>query len=318
MDYELIAKVLFENYETIYDINLNTHEYRSFHESEAYKKLGLETEGRDFFELLPDSVRKHVYNEDQDYVLYMLSKDNLTRGLDKSKYYTFIYRIKKGDQEIYHQIIATLQPTEDDDHVYMGVRNVDDVMKQEVAHRDELSYLQQKEAAHMRAVLASSAAYMEANLTSDTILEKSDDNPNTEDRFIKKIPSINEIPSYSELHKWICENLIVKNKEKYEEIGSSEYLLNRFNSGELRASVQFSVYTKEYGVQPCREVFFLYKKQGTEDVHVFCVIYDLTEQQKKEQELERLKGLGLVSQSARTLSEAKGSLREEVIQLYKN
>ena len=45
----------------------------------------------------------------------------------------------------------------------------------------------------------------------------------------------------------------------------------------------------------------------------FACTHFLTE----EQELGRLKRLGIVSQNAKTLSEAKGSLREEIIQLYK-
>lgn len=288
IDYELIAKVLFENYETIYDIDLETSAYNSFHESEAYKKLRLDKSGEDFFNVLPARLKEIVAEEDQEYVFNMLKRDNLIKALQKEKYYSFIYRIKRGDKNIYHQIRATFQPTDDGMHIYLGVRNIDNMMRKEIAQRDELSYMHQKEANHMKAVLASAAAYMEANLSKDILLEKSDDNAEEEKRFIRKLPSIEEIPRYSSLHEWICKNIVVENTEKYRKIGSPEYLLKCFNEGELRTSIQFSVYTREGGVQPCREVFFLYKEQETEDVHVFCVIYDLTEQQKKEQEMEKL------------------------------
>ena len=288
MDYELIAKALFESFETIYDIDLETSAYKCFHESEDYKKLKLEKSGDNFFEALPSGVEEIIAEDDREYVLEMLSRDNLVRGLQEDKYYTFIYRIKRNGKEVYHQITATLQPTEEGTHVYMGVKNIDNLMQREIRHRAELSSLQQKEANHMKAVLASSAAYMEINLSKDLVLEKSDDITAVEKRFIKKIPSLEEIPKYSDLHDWICENLVVENEKQYREVGSPEALLNHFYGGTLRASVLFSISTKEGGILPCREVFYLYKDQETDDVHMFCVIYDLTEQQKRVQEKKQL------------------------------
>ena len=49
MDYELIAKALFENYETIYDIDVQTNAYCAFHESTEYKRLKIQNMGADFF-----------------------------------------------------------------------------------------------------------------------------------------------------------------------------------------------------------------------------------------------------------------------------
>ena len=255
MDYELIAKALFESFETIYDIDLETSAYKCFHESEDYKKLKLEKSGDNFFEALPSGVEEIIAEDDREYVLEMLSRDNLVRGLQEDKYYTFIYRIKRNGKEVYHQITATLQPTEEGTHVYMGVKNIDNLMQREIRHRAELSSLQQKEANHMKAVLASSAAYMEINLSKDLVLEKSDDITAVEKRFIKRIPSLEEIPRYSDLHDWICENLVVENEKQYREVGSPEALLNHFYGGTLRASVLFSISTKEGGILPCREVF---------------------------------------------------------------
>jgi len=288
IDYELIAKALFENYETIYDINLDTNEYRSFHESDAYKELQLDKCGEDFFQGLRSKAAEIIAPEDKDYVLKMLSKDNIISGLEKEKYYTFFYRIKRDGEEIYHQIIAVFQPMDDGMHVFMGIKNVDTAMRQEELHREELRAMQQREVNHMKAVLASAAAYMEANISKDILLEKSDDLLDIDKRFIKRLPSLEEISEYDKMHTWICENLIIENREKYQEMGSREYLLNCFKRGERRSSVYFSVYTNEGGVQPCKELFFLYQEESSKDIHVFCVIYDLTEQQKADRERDML------------------------------
>lgn len=288
MNYELIAKALFETYENIYDVNLETSSFFSFHESESYHSLKLEKKGDDFFEELQQGIKRVIVDEDQEYVVRMLSREKLIEGLKKNKIYSFIYRINQNDKEVYHQLRATLQPMEDGLHAFIGIKNIDDTFRQEEEHLKQLSFLKQKENNHMQAVLDTAAAYMEIDLTKNEVLVKSDDTLDKNNRFIKKIPSTEEISSYDEMHEWICNNLIVKNKKKYQETGNRENLLNLFKKGSRRASVFFSVYTKEGGTQPCREVFFLYKEKETGDIKAFCVIYDLTETQKMEQEKEIL------------------------------
>lgn len=288
MNYELIAKALFEEYESLYDIMVDTGKYRIFYESEDYRKLKLEKSGENFFADLKEHIFEIIAEEDRAYVYGMLSKNKLLKSLNENKYYSFVYRIKQGNKEIYHQLRATLQELEDGKHIFMGVTNQDSVMRREIAHRDEIQALRQKENNHMQAVLASAAAYMEANLSKDELIEKSDDLRDEDKKFVKDIPPASRISRYSRMHEWISENLVTDNYEKYREIGSIEYLLKCYERGEIRTSVPFSIFTKDGGVLPCREVFFLYKEEKTGDIHSFCVIYDLTEQQRQELEKEAL------------------------------
>ena len=102
-NYELIAKALFETYETIYDIDMETNMYSTFYESEAYRRLRIDNEGKDFFKVLQEKVTQIIADDDQKYVLRMLEKENLIKGLENEKYYSLIYRIKREDKEIYHQ-----------------------------------------------------------------------------------------------------------------------------------------------------------------------------------------------------------------------
>ncbi|MBR2728620.1 MAG: hypothetical protein IKD92_01890 [Lachnospiraceae bacterium] len=52
--FEMIAKALFENYECIYDIDLNSYRYKTYFQSETYRELKLSREGENFFEALPN------------------------------------------------------------------------------------------------------------------------------------------------------------------------------------------------------------------------------------------------------------------------
>lgn len=144
MDYELIAKALFESFENIYDVNLETSAFSSFHESEAFRKLQLDQSGADFFAVLPEQIEEVVAPSDRKYVRKMLTRDNLVNGLNENKYYSFVYRLMQGDREVYHQLRATYQPMDDGMHIFMGVRNIDDMMRQEQLHQKELSAMQQQ------------------------------------------------------------------------------------------------------------------------------------------------------------------------------
>ena len=88
---------------------------------------------------------------------------------------------------------------------------------------------------------------------------------------------------------WVAENLICENREKFLSTSSRNNLLACFEKGDGRTSVLFSAMTAEQEAISCRAVFYLYREKTTGDVHVLCVIYDLTEQQQQEKKLEELK-----------------------------
>lgn len=62
--YKMMAEALFENYESIYDINLETEEYKTYYQSTSYQELELAREGTRFFDKLAEGInqigRAHV------------------------------------------------------------------------------------------------------------------------------------------------------------------------------------------------------------------------------------------------------------------
>ena len=289
VSYEVLANALFENYESIYDIDLETDAYNVYYESDSYRKLDLTRSGADFFTALPKEVAKVVDPDDRSYVLGMLSKETLVAGVTENKYHVIIYRINRGGRRIYHQLRATLQPIGDKDYILMGIRDVDAIVRQRIAHEEELVFEQQKASNYLEAVLATALAYMSANLTTDEVLERSFGRSKGSDYHLRTIPPIADLPSYNALRLWFHDNLVCENRKKYLRASDREYLLECFEQGEGRASVSFAIVTEEGDHVPCREVFYLYRERVTDDVHVLCVIYDLTQQQRREKELEELK-----------------------------
>jgi anti-sigma regulatory factor (Ser/Thr protein kinase) len=287
-DYELLAKLLFENYESIYEIDMQTYAYRNFHESDSYKELKLESSGEDFFADLKDRTKHIIAEEDVAYVLKMLSRDTFYEGVRNNRYYSFIYRIGQGDEQIFHQLRATMHEADGRQYIYVGIKNIDRVIQQEIENREKLSSMRQKEITHLRAILASSAAYMEVNLSKNRVLERSDDEQSEDQRFIKDILLTRGLSSYDETLEWLCNNLVTENKKKFADTAAKDNLLRNFLRGEKRVSVDFSICTEKEGTTPCKAVFYLYKEKESKDIFAFCVIYDLTEEQRKEKEMKEL------------------------------
>ena len=104
VSYEVLANALFENYESIYDIDLETNAYNVYYESESYRELDLTRSGSDFFTALNKEVARVVDPDDRSYVLAMLSKDVLVSGVTENKYHSIMYRINREGRRIYHQL----------------------------------------------------------------------------------------------------------------------------------------------------------------------------------------------------------------------
>lgn len=320
--YEVLANALFENYESIYDLDLATSGYSVYYESDPYRSLDLTRSGEDFFAALAREVNRVVVPEDRGYVLDMLSRKALEEGVRSDKYHSLVYRISRGKRQVYHQLRATLAQIEGKDHILMGVRDVDAVLRQNAAREDELSSERQKAENYLGAVLATAAAYTEANLSADRVLEQSINKQGRPSSWAGDVPSPDEVSGYDDFQQWAAENLVCENREKYLAISSREHLLSCFEKGEGRASVSFSVVSADQGAVPCRAMFFLYRENATGDVHALCVIYDLTSQQRQEKELEELKAALEMSRIHNSASQMKphflynalGSIQEVMLE----
>ena len=154
-------------------------------------------------------------------------------------------------------------------------------------YRKEIESLRQKERTYLAAILGSAEGYVEANLTQDTVTECSEFFGSMY-KLLEETAMPEEGITYSAFNKWVCSSMVVSCTERFCEICSREYLLRRFEEGERRASVLFYSRTKQGGSQPCKYLIFLYKDSATGDVNAFCVLYDLTEQQRKDLELQKL------------------------------
>ena len=67
ISYKTIAEALFDNYESIYDVVLETGEYKTYFQSEEYQELRLAEKGSDFFADLPAAVERLIHQDDREF-----------------------------------------------------------------------------------------------------------------------------------------------------------------------------------------------------------------------------------------------------------
>ncbi|MBR1781365.1 MAG: histidine kinase [Oscillospiraceae bacterium] len=288
LTYEAILSALFENYESIYVIDVESSAYQCYHESQSYRELQLESRGDDFFAALTDSIAKTIHPKDQKYVAKLLRREVMLAGLAREKYYSFVYRLMVDGQPLYHKIRATMESVAGRPHILFGVRNIDETIRNDIAHHEELASIYQKEQNHMEAILGSAAGYLEANLTRNTVLEISPIHTQPGSTQVPTLPDHAEALTYDQYEQWLCEHFVVAEQARYAEVSNCAYLISCFARGERRASVSFSSRTANGAAQPCRKVYYLYQDKISGDIMSFDVIYDLTEQQRKEAELKAL------------------------------
>lgn len=285
---DVILRALSENYECIYVVNAETSAYQGFYESDTYSSLRLKSKGEDFFQDVEDNIFKIIYRDDQEYVRGRLSKDSLREGLKSSRFYSFVYRLVIDGIPRYHKLRATTELIEWKTHYLIGIRNVDLSFRQDKAQAEELSAMRTKEMNHLEAILASADGYLEVNLTKNRVHEISKKMLHGSLPEDMADAAVGGKLLYTDFMRWNIEHLVVENKEKIRKISSRDYLLNCFAQGEKRASASFTMRTINGKDQPCRMIFYLYQDALSRDTLSFCVLYDLTEQQRKEKELKDL------------------------------
>lgn len=288
LSHDAIVKALFENYESIYVVDAETSSFQCFHESDSYSSLRLEDHGDNFFASLHGDTIKAVYLEDREFVRKMLSKEALTNALNRDKFYSFVYRLMIDGKPLYHKLRATKDLVDGRPHFLIGIRNVDAAFRQGKETAEKLATMHSKGINHLEAILASAEGYLEVNLTKDIIVDfspyKSSDVIPEPFYTAAKEGSL----WYSAFIKWHTSHMVIGKKEKFSEISDRKYLIDCFERGEKRASASFTMKTLDSKEQPCKSVFYLYQDAPSGDILAFCVLYDLTEQQRKEKELHDL------------------------------
>ena len=138
LTYAEIAQSLASLFEIIYHIEIDTGHYSLYSATEGFAKLNLGRENEDFFESAKKDMRRVVHPDDQERILKELDKEVLLRHLHESNSVSLTYRQMMDGEAQYVNLLAFIQNRgKQQEHLIIGVRNVDAQMRLEQAIRAE-------------------------------------------------------------------------------------------------------------------------------------------------------------------------------------
>ena len=154
LSYGAIAKALSADYVDLYYIDLDTGRYTQYNVDNTTSGVDIERHGDDFFAQCPEEIRSFVYEEDQEYVLQALTRENVQKALDEAGVFTMTYRLMRGGEPAY-MTMKLLRMGTSGNRVILGVSDIDAQMKQ----REAIERMREERVTYQR-VAALSGGYI--------------------------------------------------------------------------------------------------------------------------------------------------------------
>ena len=112
------------NYIVLYAIDPATGHYTQYNPSREYEKLGLSSQGEDFFADAMRNASKAIYAEDIEKRLHALTKENVMREIQENGHFTLNYRLLINGKPVPVFLKAVLVEEDDGEKIILGVSSV--------------------------------------------------------------------------------------------------------------------------------------------------------------------------------------------------
>ena len=142
--YAHIAKALSSDYRYLYYINLDTEEFIEYSTDGANNDLSVERRGGDFFQASRTDALTLLHEPDQEAFIAAFTKENVIGQMDANGAFIVTYRML-FDGEPRWLLMKAVRMDEDDNHIIIGVSDIDARMKQ----REELERIKAERDAYI-------------------------------------------------------------------------------------------------------------------------------------------------------------------------
>ena len=130
--YTHVAQALSADYINLYYVNLETEQFTEYNSDHVRDRLDVERRGDDFFAASRRDALDFIYEKDRDYFVSAFTRENVVRAIDELGAFTLSYRLLlKGEPTYVNMKAVRMSPG--DNHIIIGVNNVDAQMKQKEA-----------------------------------------------------------------------------------------------------------------------------------------------------------------------------------------
>ena len=129
--YESIVQALVADYFSIYYVNTVNDNFIEYSSSEQYQQLAIEKSGVDFFRQSRENVKRVLHSDDLEMFLTAFTKEKVLEALQRDRTFTLTYRLMFSGVPTYVHMKATRMKDETDNHIVIGLSNVDDQIRRE-------------------------------------------------------------------------------------------------------------------------------------------------------------------------------------------
>lgn len=285
---EAIINSFSNDFEGLYYINLDNGDaivYRST--PDFHNRLTEFDKYKDFDEKMRYFAEQIVCEEDRLDFLRAISRRKIEQELAKSSYYYINYRIDRNGELLYYRTrIIRDNVMIGHNNIVIGIQNIDEVTRHEIEQNKTLEMLYEKERNYQKAIFSDAIGFFECNLTKNLIISDIFELIDGEFQIVSNTVNMSMPFNFDDFQHWYVENHEVPNaKETLSKI-TRQYLIECYEKGNHMPEASFWA-TTPTGVLKClRKIFFLTRDERSGDIMVLTIIKDISEQQRKADELK--------------------------------
>ena len=123
--YSDMATTLSETYQSIYYVNVVTDDYLEFNSSALYKRLKLDTTGKNFFDETLRNIKSVVVEDDIPRLTEFFDKESLMKKLGNGESAMIEYRLIIDETPYYYRLRVS-KTKSNNDYIIISVENVDE------------------------------------------------------------------------------------------------------------------------------------------------------------------------------------------------
>ncbi|MCR5098870.1 MAG: diguanylate cyclase [Lachnospiraceae bacterium] len=143
--YSRIASALSADYSFLYYVDIRDDTFTEYSPKKGQSDISVVRKDVDFFEQSAHDALEIIYVEDQLRFLKSFTKENILDAIEKQGRYQIEYRMIMGGEPVYYRLKG-MRLEDDDDHIIIGVNDVDIMMKE----RAVLERMREEQATYQR------------------------------------------------------------------------------------------------------------------------------------------------------------------------
>ncbi len=285
---EAVINGFSSDFEALYYVDLDTTEAVVYRSTEYLHQMLKEFEKcKTFNEQMACFANHFVFEEDRDNFIKAISKTKIEFELSKSSYYYINYRACLGDKILYYRTrIARDTIMIGSNSVIIGIQNIDEITRRELEQNKTLETLHERERNYQKAMFSDAIGFFECNLSRNLIISDIFELIDGEFQIVSNTIDLPMPFNFDDFQQWYTSTHDVPNPQEVIKHMDRKYLIECYEKGNHMPEITFWATTPSGTVKCLRKIFFLTKDDKSGDILALTIIKDVSELQRKADELK--------------------------------